>query len=136
LRIVGVLASSALCISIVGAVAAPAQAAERTTAHTAAFKATKADRKYARTMHSSSNPDVDLYEGVSMRKLHNLGKADCKLIKAYDRSESAHDAVLDTLDYLNSGNDEYGTTNDGNAWELVAGIYSYCTKYVKTLDAM
>jgi hypothetical protein len=105
------------------AVASPAEAA------------TSADKRFRTAMTSTRNPDYDVYRGSSTKILHRMGVSVCGLVKAYDKTEPAEDAVIDSLLYMEDSA-EYPYTKEGQAYLLVASIHSYCTKYNKTLAAM
>jgi len=123
-RTFGVLASVLVSLCML-AVASPAEAAS----------ISKVDKKFTSLVTYKANPDYRLYRKWSTKRLHNLGVAVCGLIKAYDKSEPADDAIIDTLLYMNDTT-EYPYTTKGNASIVVASIHSYCTKYERALNSL
>jgi hypothetical protein len=126
--------SAASTASTVGARADLVAAALPATASAALSRKAK-DKKFVKVMTSAHNPDRRIYRGVSKKKMHRLGVAVCGLIKAYDADEPADDAIVHSLVTIQK-DDKAPFTDKGDAYLVVAGIYVYCPKYVKTLNDM
>jgi hypothetical protein len=149
LRIRTFLAATVISLGILGAAAGPAQAAApaapaagaRADLAAAALPTTASaelsrkakDKKFVKVMTSSHNPDRRIYRGVSKKKMHRLGVAVCGLIKAYDVTEPADDAIVNSLVTIDK-DDKAPFTDKGDAYLVVASIYVYCPKYVTTLN--